>query len=322
MGPSDERRRWIEIGVLTGAAILLYQLRLAFFLSAVPLFLLGFRRDSYAQLYGAGIFLLAVGLETLLRLNDLVSQPLRGYLFVLEFSYPLSLVTGVLVLQWREGRALRRLLEASIAVGALSVPVILVFRNSPELTAFLTEQIRIISESLREALSQGAQTTPPAGELAGDPMVSMIETWFFRYYLFSYFLVLTAVWAVADGIYRRMSGRKPFSLLAFSVPESFLWPLIGLWAVILLDVLLGVGFLGALAWNAGMILLFVYALQGIGIMGYLFRRYGVGRGLRVVVTVAAVVILFTPGINLVLVVGVPLLGISEYWIHYRMGEGE
>ncbi len=323
MGPSEEQRRWIEIALFTGAAFLLYQVRAAFFLSAVPLFLLGYRRDGYAQLYGAGIYLLAVGMETALRLRGVDTPGLGRFFFLLEFAYPFSLVTGILVLQWMGERVLYRLLSAVVLVGGITVPFILVYMNSDEVTTFLSEQIRMIATAFQEAFSQSGELSVSGGEAsAGDAMVKLVRELFFRNFLFSYFLLLTAMWALSDGIYRRTLARAPFSLSDFTVPESFLWPLLSAWAAVLLDVILGLGFFGYLIWNAALILLFVYALQGIGILKFLFRRYGVGGGWRIMVTVASVIILFTPGINLVLIVGVPLLGVSEYWIHYRIGEGE
>ncbi len=322
MGPSDEQRRWIEIGLFTGAAILLYQVRAAFFLSAVPLFLLGFRRGGYAQLYGAGIFLLAAAFETILRLRGFAEPELIRFFFLLEIAYPASLVAGILVLQWRGGRILYRLLEAVALVGLVSLPLILLYMNDSEVTSFLTEQIGLIAESLQEAFSQNGQAAAAPPAMNREAMVELVKELFFRNYLFSFFLLLSGMWALSDGIYRRTVGKAPFMLMRYTVPDTFLWPLIGVWAGVLLDVLLGLGFIGYLLWNAGLILLFIYALQGIAIMKFLFRRHGIGRGLRLAVTVASVVILFTPGINLVLIVGVPLLGVSEYWIHYRIVEGE
>ena len=324
MVPSEERRRWLEIGLFTGAAFLLYQVRAAFFLSAVPLFLLGYRRDRYAQLYGAGLFLAAVFLQIAVHLRALDDPQLVRFFTVIEVAYPLSFVLGILWIQWRGGRTLYAMLEASILVGALSVPVIIIFSGNQEITGFLADQIRAISESIRQAFGQGVEGGGAASApvIAGDEMVKLVKDLFFRNYLFSYFLLLSATWAISEGINRRMTGVAPFTLERFTVPEKFLWPLIGVWAGVLLDVIGNLGFFGYLVWNAGMILLFVYALQGIGILRYLFRRHGVGPGLRILVIVASVIVLFTPGINLVLIIGIPLLGVSEYWIHYRIGEGE
>jgi hypothetical protein len=52
-------------------------------------------------------------------------------------------------------------------------------------------------------------------------------------------------------------------------------------------------------------------------MKYLFGRYGVSRLIQTLVAFSAAIVLITPRINLVLIVGVPLLGLSEYWVHYR-----
>lgn len=324
METSDERRRWIEIGVFAVAAFLLFQIRAAFFLSAVPLFLLGFRRDEKAQLYGVGLFLLAILLVTVVRLRGLDGKELHGFLLAMELGYPLSLALGVVIVRLREGRTLYKLLEATTAVAIVSVVPILIYTRDPKVTAFVGEQIRLIAEAFTEALTQGGDASSASSLLAGGEkdIVTLIRDIFFRNYLFSYFLLLSAMWALSDGVYRRIRGMAPFLLEKFEVPEQFLWPFIIGWAGVLLDVVFGLGVVGYPIWNIAMILLVIYAFSGIGILRYLFRKYGVGPGLRIMVMIASIIVLFTPGINLVLVVGVPLLGVSEYWIHFRYEEGE
>ncbi|MFP4267291.1 MAG: hypothetical protein ACLFQW_04760 [Spirochaetaceae bacterium] len=321
MEPDEQRRWWIEPGIFTAAAFLLYQVRALFFLAAVPLFLLGFRRGRHAQLYGIGLFILAVFVQTVVRMRGLDEPQLARFFTVIEMAYPVSLAVGIFVIQWRGERTLYKLLESTALVGLLSMPIILVYSQNAVISAFMGEQIRLITEAINNAFERGTLTAS-AGNSDAEGLVELIKGLFFRNFLFSYFLMLSGVWALSDGIYRRMIGDYPFRLKGFSVPVIFLWPFLGLWAGILLDTLAGLGFIGYIVWNGGMVLLFVYALQGIGILQTLFTKYGVGAGLRIAVTIASIIILFTPGINLVLVAGVPLLGVSEYWIHYRIGEGE
>jgi hypothetical protein len=318
MTPNEARRRWVEIGLFTAAAFLLYQVRSAFFLSAVPLFLLGFKRGREDQLYGAALFLLFVGVQALIRVRGFADPQLRTFFAVVEMGYPVGFVGGVLLIHWRNGRSLYGMLEAAALIAALSIPFFLIFAGNAAVTGFLTEQIRSITTMLQEALAQGGASV----FASTDDAIELVKDLFFRNFLFSYFLLLSADWALAVGIHGRVAGGVGFKIEKFSVPETLLWPLLGLWALVLIDVLADMRMIGYAAWNGGMILLFVYALQGIAILRVLFRRYGVGKGLRIMVTAASVFVLLTPGINLVLIIGVPLLGVSEYWVHYRIGEGD
>jgi hypothetical protein len=237
---------------------------------------------------------------------------------MMECVYPLSVLAGVTILFIVPGRVLYRLLLATGIVLLFSIPIAGYYAGNQELVGFLKEQVRILFEALKSGLNNAvAQEGQLFYAMDADTVYDFITRLFVRNYLFSYFLVMALSRFVADGFYRRMTGRSPFSLEAFRVPEILLWPVLTAWAGVLLDATVGLSPFGFLFWNYGMILLFVYALQGVGIMKYLFGRYGVSRLIQTLVAFSAAIVLITPRINLVLIVGVPLLGLSEYWVHYR-----
>jgi uncharacterized protein YybS (DUF2232 family) len=184
---------------------------------------------------------------------------------------------------------------------------------------FLKQQVQTITAAFKSNLDSAAsgEGTLLFASMDADAVYSLISQLFVRNYLFSYFLVMSSSWLIADRFYARVSGRSSFNLLFFRVPESLLWPIIAAWAGVLLDSTVGIPVIGFLFWNYGMILLFLYALQGIGVLKYLFGRHGVSRLIQMLVVFSAAVVMLTPRLNLVLIVGIPLLGLSEYWVHYR-----
>ncbi len=128
--------------------------------------------------------------------------------------------------------------------------------------------------------------------------------------------------AVANRVYRR---DKALFIERFRVPDVFLWPLIVSWILVLVDIIFGLGtdsgILGTAVWNIAFVLLMVYGTAGLSIVYYVIRR----RGRRVhafTLLMLVVVLLFFPGINVVIMILLPLFGVSEYWIHYRNGNKE
>ncbi|MFW5712656.1 MAG: DUF2232 domain-containing protein [Spirochaetota bacterium] len=313
-------REWAEVAIFTGAAFLVYQISVLFFLVAVPLMVLGLKQGRIALLYGGSALLGAILIQVFFRTRGIEAAVLRRFFFMMEAAYPLALILGVGVLFWGRGRMLYRLLTATGVVLLISVPIAGVYSGNQEVMEFLQQQVKLVLDAFQQSL--GANGTDGSGVMLfsamdAESLYNLISEVFIRHYIFSYFLMLTACWALSYGIYRRSMGRMPYDLVKFTVPEILLWPIIAAWFGVLLDVLVGIPYIGFLFWNYGMILLSIYAMQGIGILKSLFQQHGVSKLLQILVTVSAVVILLTPRLNLVLIVGVPLLGLSEYWIHYR-----
>jgi hypothetical protein len=154
-------------------------------------------------------------------------------------------------------------------------------------------------------------------ELQPDIIIESTMKLVFRNYIFAYFIMLSGSWFIADSIQRRSNHRKQFKLVDFRVPEIIIWPLIITLAVVFLDIFLGMSWLGYIMWNSAFIMVFIYGLHGIGLIKYLLERYKVpGRGRRLIFVFAFVVLLM-PGLNLILLLGIPVLGVSELWIKFR-----
>lgn len=312
-------REWVEVAIFTGAAFLVYQISILFFLVAVPLMVLGLKQGRDALLYGGSALLAVILVQVFFRTRGIEEEVLRRFFFMMEAAYPLSLILGVAVLFWSRGRMLYRLFSATAVVLLLSVPIAGVYSGNQEVMEFLQQQVKVVLDAFQQSLgaNRADSSVMLFSAMDAESLYTLISEVFIRHYIFSYFLMLTACWALSYGIYRRSIGKSPYNLVNFTVPEIFLWPVIAAWFGVLLDVLVGIPYIGFLFWNYGMILLSIYAMQGIGIMKSLFQQHGVSKLLQVLVTVSAVLILLTPRLNLVLIVGVPLLGLSEYWIHYR-----
>jgi hypothetical protein len=116
-------------------------------------------------------------------------------------------------------------------------------------------------------------------------------------------------------LFRRI--RSGGSLSAFRAPHVFIWIL----SFSLLTVLVGMKWkivpLEIAAWNGLVICAMLYLVQGGGIAVYFLRQAGLPPFMRLLLNFLLILLLFSPGINTVLLGGLVLLGIVENWVSFR-----
>ena len=176
--------------------------------------------------------------------------------------------------------------------------------------------------------SAGSSATQQSLQRFIDPhlVATIASAALLRTFLFSYFLVLTfSWWAGKRASLRAAAQRGPRHGLAdFFLPDLYVWPLIGSLTLVSVDALLpdrampafSAG-LAAIGWNAALIILFLYALQGLGIIQFIFQRRGVGRSLRFFFYLILAILFITPRVNIGVAVALPGFGVSEIWLKYR-----
>jgi hypothetical protein len=88
--------------------------------------------------------------------------------------------------------------------------------------------------------------------------------------------------------------------------------------LVLADLFFGISYWAYAAWNIGLVLLFLFGLQGMAIMLFIFEKHRVPRLFWFLLVGGLVVLAASPGAGLFIVLAVPVLGISENWIRYRI----
>jgi hypothetical protein len=218
----------------------------------------------------------------------------------------------------------RTLIAASGLTALLAVPLMLYLKGDPEFSAGLRQLFEISVEFLASIFSPSE-----AAVSAGASTASAAEAWmriaskvFPRSFAFSYFLLLCFAWWTGTQLGCRSQGVKSeiTRLVDFKLPDNFIWPLIVSLALALGDMLIGLGHLGYIAWNALLIFLFFYGLAGVGIIHFLFARHSLPRRWLVLLQLALVVMLIFTRLSLLVIILVPGLGISEIWLHHRRQE--
>lgn len=237
-------------------------------------------------------------------------------------ALPLAPLAGLFIMNVplpRRIRATYRLLAATALMGAASVPVILYFASEPAFLQLLEAQISAVRELFAAGAGLQGDSSLLLSALDTGTLMELFFEVFFRTYLFGYFLVLGANWRLGTllggGPMRYIQNRDP--LPAYRLPDRMIWALLVPWAANLVSLKMELGVLSHLFWNVGLIMLFLYGLQGLGIIKFLLARRNVSRGVRFMLGFTAVLLIMLPGVNLVLLLGIPLVGVSELWITYR-----
>lgn len=325
------RREWAELAAVSAVSILLYQINAMIFY-LVPLQVLCARRGVRMAARGGLIILVVSVAIASLRLGRNLEGSLGTTLVALEAALHVSLL-GAIVLAaapwsfYSGSRRLVKLLAITAAFGLASIPLIRLVSNSQEINAVFVRQI----EAFRSAVDTENGLESPAvtalAELLSDPdqLIDFVAEAILRTYLFWYFVFVAAsIWIGELAASRTRQGIAYPKISQFSVPDRGVWVLAASWAVILLDRLLdqSIGPARFGAWNLALISALIYAVQGAAIIRHLLIERGVSRAVRTVLLLVILFVLFIPRVNRVVLIGIPVLGVSETWIKFRIRSKE
>ena len=330
---------WLEVVGLGLVALALFRFGLLALAFLVPIQLVWIRRGESAGLTASAVFLAALAVMKLVdsaRIAAVIDSGFAGALLLLDPLFALGFVVGLFVLNterpfvptaggFRVADVVERMVAAVLAGALVYVPGFVALSASSEAgSALVAAQIELLGallgESVREAelkaLAELVVEIIVNGAFLGF-FVTLIGNWWF-----GIVFAFRGRMALPEGnpVMARASG---YELTRFSVPLWMVWVLIGGWGGVVLVLMTGTAWVAPVAWNVGLVSLAVYGVQGVAIVWYFLGRRRVSRGTRVAVVAGIAVGLLVPGLNVVVGVGLPGLGVSEIWIDYhRFDESE
>ena len=319
-------RVWIEIGIFSAVALGLYLLTPGVFLFLIPLQVLAIRRGSSAFNLAALLLVLLAALVELAmagRRSDLPAE--EDYLRNIGLFLSALLLGGLwLVNQPRvlPYRSLLRILIATGAAGLIAVPFVGGLISDAEFVPTMRDYIAgqpLLRLGIAPTSAPGVTGGPAVSTEQIDLFIDTVGTVLLRGILFLYMVYLMAAWWLGSLWGARTIGmRSPIGrLLTFRLEPWCIWALLASGAAVLGDALGDLGTLGYLGWNVFSVFLLLFALQGIGVLQWLFRRYNVPGPMRVMIAVAMVFMLFRSVLTFIPVFGLPLLGLAETWVDFK-----
>jgi Predicted membrane protein (DUF2232) len=324
----SSRGHYVEILLFTLSSLLLYHTGVGFVLFLVPLQVVATRRGIGSLALAEGVFFVVF---VTIRLWPAIVSPshaLPDIMGTIEIGLAGVLLLGMLVVNFpmrRRPRTLIMVLAATGCAGLLSIPVAILLSAAPAFQQSMTAMFAEISKTLSGVFASAADGGPAAllaQMLQPDRLRRLAEGYLLRSLLADYAVLLAFSWwagqAAANRVRILMGATDGFRFSRFRLESGWLWPLIFSGALVLADLFFGISYWAYAAWNVGLVLLFFFGLQGLAIVLYQFEKYRVPRLFWLLFIVGLAVLAGSAGIGLVVVLAVPVLGISENWIRYRI----
>jgi hypothetical protein len=327
----SSRTRLIETILLAGSSILLYNLGLGIVLFLIPLQILAVRWGSGSMSAAGAAAFVFIFAESAVRFFSAGRTEAAAFTLGLGLTIAFFMISSLVVVNLhflRRFRALVRLLIAALLTGLVAIPLIALV---PSLPGFQTTMQSRFTEF--SALLHGLSPIPEADSMgplfalyqSPERLMKLFEQVFLRTFLLYYFILLVFQWWAGTAAASRtipFPGRPAVvRLSSFHLENLCLWPLIVSGALVLLDVTVGIWAFGYAAWNAGLVFMFLFGVQGMAIIKFLFEKYRLPQFLWAAMVLALAILLVYweyPELNLFFMIAIPALGVSENWIRLRV----
>jgi len=325
--------RFLEALLFAVSSLVLYSFGVGRLLFLVPLQVLAVRRGPSGLAAAGGIAV--VGLAAI-RLASLLPAPFEeGSLLVVsgvEVGSFLLLAAGLglVNVRWGRARALVRLAAATALVCLAGSPLVAVLASDPAVARLVDGVFADASRMLRSIFATGDSVAGTLVEtlIVPDALKVMVREYLLRSFVPSIFAFLAFSWWAGSAAASRPPLAAPsrrWRFAAFRLESWWLWPLILSLALVAADVIglaervsaAAAAGLSYVAWNAALLVLFLFGLQGLAILRFWLEKRGIARFLWPLAVALVLVALATPRLNAVVAVALPLFGASENWVRYR-----
>lgn len=330
------RAYWIDVIGLAIASVLMFRFGLLRLLFLVPMQLVWIRRGEQAALISSAVCVAGMGIASalaLLRIGGLDGATLRTFVG-LDLVFVIGMLAGLYVLNSPRMAFVRgdeavefNLAERTITVvvvGALLFgPALWLVSRGDRASGMIAAQIEV-ARPLFEATGATTEEVEALTQLVVRALLTGV--------LLGYLLLVVGNWWVGVQIAFRTRLRLPagnavmarlsdLTATSYVLPGSFVWVLIVAWAGVLAAINWEMGTLSFVFWNAGFASLALYAMQGIAILLHFAERRKLSRRVRRTLGFGLVLGLLIPGLQIVVALGLPGLGVSEIWVDYHRLQG-
>jgi hypothetical protein len=303
--------RELRAVLLYGAAgVVFYQIGLLLLFFVIPLFLLYLRHDARIGSAGTLVSFLGIAVVSYVRAAVLLKAAVPLDALALGMSMPALMLIGGAITASPLPQAVPRylkLLAGSIVAAAGCLPLLVFMATNAEFETLMRLQLKALSADVAGA------------EL--DMLAAIARNVLWSSFGAGIFLTLGASWLIALRM-RARADRSVFTrrVLGFRLADICVWPFLLSWAGVLAGFMVKFPPIGYVSWNCAIVLSALFGFQGYAIIRYWIARIFKEERSRVLVGGLLIMVLFIPGLNVLPLVLIPLLGVSEIWIDYRFEE--
>jgi hypothetical protein len=219
-------------------------------------------------------------------------------------------------------RTAYRFILGSLAGALAFLGMVYIFREEAGFSVFFRSQAEMISslyissagqDAVRRSFLESSVTPEKVLEimelaaLRGGVVISFLFLFFMNRQI-----SLSLAWLI-----RRVRPVGQGGLRGFHAPGSSIWVLSFSLPAVLLFRVLNIPLMETAAWNVLVICVMLFLAQGGGVALFVFTRQVMPPLARLLLNVLFVVLIFSPGINALVLGGLVLLGIAENWVPFR-----
>jgi hypothetical protein len=328
----NERAYWAEVIGLAVLAVIFFRFGLLLVAFLLPIQVSWVRRGERAGLLTSGTFLVLLALlkgVDYLRVRGVMPQGGAGLLF-LDIVLPVGFLIGLYLLNTPVFRLPRltgtrslgtaaRIGAALVVAAVIYVPAGILIHLSGVVETLIAVQTELVSSLLLAANATEAEV---------EQLSRFVLRVFLSGFLFGYLLLLVGSWWSGSRIVQkgRFAARdeNPVSvrlasmrLPSFRLPGWMIWAMVVTLGGLVLTLRFDAGWLAYAARNLILVVMTMYAFQGLAILWFFLEKKNVSRGARIGLAAGLFFGLVLPGINLVVLLGLPGFGISEVWVNYH-----
>ena len=306
-------------GALSGLLYLSYVLSFAFLVPVQHVFAGRGRRSG---LVAAAFALVVIAAGQAGRMIEL--QALNVLTLSVGILPPLLLLAAVGFINMKAGRlgSGNKIFIAAAVLSVVAAPFILEATSDRNFSSWLIEYV---GEAMKSSGFAGDGTA--YAREAVESAILVLRSAFAVFILW----ILAASWWLGSWFAARAALREKKSdggmpasihLAAIRVPYIALWPTLLSWALLFAALLTKQkGLFSAITWNIALCAASLYAMQGIGILSHLITQFNASRLVRILAPLALMVMVLSPTAGAIMLIALPLLGITEVWLPYRTIKG-
>jgi hypothetical protein len=248
-----------------------------------------------------------------------------GLLDVLVFSVMVLGFTWIMVgnpAAFPPIRTVFRFIAASVAGALAFLAVVFSLGSNEGFSVLLRSQIEAISAAYIDSSGiDAAQRALIERQLSPDRIIEMFSLIILRggalvSMIFLFFFSRQTAFILAR-LFRRQAGGISSDLIGFFAPRKTIWVLSLCLPVILLCRIPSLRVIEIIAWNLLVICAIMFLAQGGGIVLFNLARRPMHLIMRLLYGIVFVFIIFSPGLNVLALGIVVLLGIAENWLPMR-----
>ena len=294
----------------TAIGIILSRFAIGSILMTVPVLLVcpGIRNTAYKVLSFAAM-LAGVLVWTLIQQRTLIGTEYWPFI-ILSLYTPVSMIIGSAV--WTVGgsysrSSMRKFFWAAIPVFVMGLALAFYFASEK-------------SSLVRYELANGIIAIFPTDYLSVDfsSMVMNVVNTMALFFAPAVVLGLALPIVIADVNVNRFDEDWQYDFANMKLPDPYVWVFFASWAVALVSnwVEAVPTWILVLGWNVALTMTVLYMVVGVSILvAFARRRTAAITAGRIVFTV--VLLSFIPVLNVIMFIGLPVLGILETWIAFR-----